>query len=649
MFSLNELGFIRAGVAVPELKLANPAFNCRQIADLCGEASSQQVQVLVFPELCITGYSVGDLFHQRLLLEAGEKELAELLQDTRTMDMVIVVGLPVRADNQLFNCAVVLHQGKILGVVPKTFIPNYNEFYEHRWFSSALQRISDEICLCGQLVPFNENLLFNDTSSELVIGVEICEDLWMPCPPSSNHAQHGANLLLNLSASNEIVGKADYRRMLVEAQSAKCMAAYLYASAGPSESTTDLVFSGHAIIAENGIVFQETRMNYKQTLLIEDIDIERLMNDRRKFNTFMGKATSQKYQTKSFQLNCPVKSHNDNGKNDLHRRVDPRPFVPANKQNRDARCADIFNIQAAGLAQRLDKAGIKKAVVGISGGLDSTLALLVTYQAYKKLRRPVKDILGITMPGFGTSNRTHDNAVTLMQEMGITTLEIPIGEACLKHMQDIGHDPDVHDVTYENVQARERTQILMDLANQEGGLVVGTGDLSELALGWSTYNGDHMSMYAVNSGVPKTLVLYLVEWVAQSAEPNIKEVLEDILATPISPELLPPDKDGNIQQMTEEVIGSYDLHDFFLYYVLRFGFSPTKIICLAENAFENIDRKTLVYWLKVFYKRFFTQQYKRSCMPDGVKVGSVSLSPRGDWRMPSDASYEIWVNELASL
>jgi len=650
VLSLNELGFIRVGAAVPKVQLANPGFNCRQILKLIVKASTEQVQVLLFPELSITGYSDGDLFNQRLLLETANRELAQLLQETKGIDMVIAVGMPVRADNQLFNCAVVFFQGQILGVVPKTFIPNYNEFYEQRWFSSSTQRISNQISLCGQWVPFDENLLFKDTGSELVIGVELCEDLWMPIPPSSHHAQYGANLILNLSASNEIVGKAAYRRTLVEAQSAKCITGYLYASAGPSESTTDLVFGGHAIIAENGILLQEERMNLQATLLIQDIDIECLMNDRRKFNSFMSKVEPHKYQTGYFQLNnSPEDQSTDKKRTELRRKVDPKPFVPSDKQKKEMRCAEIFNIQAAGLAQRLDKSGIKKAVLGISGGLDSTLALLVTCHAFKQLERPVKDIIGVSMPGFGTSHRTCRNAVTLMQKLGITMKEIPIRDACSQHMKDIDHDPQQHDETYENIQARERTQILMDLANQAGGLVVGTGDLSELALGWCTYNGDHMSMYAVNSGVPKTLVKYLVEWWAESAEPSLEIVLQDILATPISPELLPLDETGNIKQMTEKTIGSYDLHDFFLYYVVRFGFSPAKIIYLAEKAFEDIDKKTLIHWLKVFYERFFTQQFKRSCMPDGVKVGSVSLSPRGDWRMPSDASYAIWINELEKM
>jgi len=604
MISLNELGFIRTAVAVPKLQVADPAFNCRQIGDICIEAVSQNVKVLLFPELSVTGYTSGDLFQQRLLLEAAESELEKLLDRTKALEVVIVVGMPIRADNQLFNCAVVSFQGRIMGVIPKTFIPNYNEFYEKRWFSSSIHRISDKISLCGQDVLFHENLLFKDSSSELMIGIEICEDLWIPIPPSSNHALHGANLILNLSASNEVVGKAEYRKTMVAQQSAKCIAAYLYASAGPSESTTDLVFGGHAIIAENGALLQEERMNREETLLVQDIDIERLMNDRRKINSFMGKVESHDYQTVVFQLHASTEAlHDVTERTDFRRKVAPKPFVPADEVNRERSCSDIFAIQAMGLAQRLDKTGIKRAVLGISGGLDSTLALLVTYHAYRLLKRPFKDIIGISMPGFGTSNRTYDNAATLMRELGITSKEISIEAACVQHMKDIGHDPNERDVTYENIQARERTQILMDVANQEDGLVVGTGDLSELALGWCTYNGDHMSMYGVNASVPKTLVTYLVAWFAESAEPNIKKVLKDILTTPISPELLPLDEAGNIEQMTEKIIGSYDLHDFFLYYVLRFGFRPAKIIFLAEQAFGAVDRQTIIGQLRVFYKR----------------------------------------------
>lgn len=643
MISLKELGFIRVGVAVPELEVANPAFNCRQILDLCAKAGLQKVKVLLFPELSITGYSSGDLFGQSALLESAELELEKLISDTRELDMAIAVGIPVRSDNQLFNCAVVFFRGKVLGVVPKTYIPNYNEFYEKRWFSSATDRISEKVSICGQEVPFCEELLFKDTSSELVIGVEICEDIWVPIPPSSNHAIHGANVILNLSASPEMAGKADYRRSMVVSQSAKSKTAYIYASSGPSESTTDLVFGGHSMISENGVLLQESRMEMRETLLIRDIDIDRIMSERRRINSFMGKIEPRRYQTVAFEL------HDPGAKGEaceLCRDIDPHPFVPADRRSRAERCSEIVGIQALGLARRLNWTKSRKVVLGISGGLDSTLALLVSHRAFQLLERPVEDIIGISMPGFGTSNQTRENAAELMRGLGITAREIPISKACLQHMEDIGYDPDNRDVTYENIQARERTQILMDVANQEGGLVVGTGDLSELALGWCTYNGDQMSMYAVNSGVPKTLVRHLVEWFADSASPSVRKVLKGIVGTPISPELLPPDKSGNISQLTEKLVGPYELHDFFLYNALRLGFKPSKVLFLAENAFKEVDRQTLIYWLKVFYRRFFTQQFKRSCMPDGVKVGSVCLSPRGDWRMPSDASYEAWLSEL---
>ena len=637
VISLNQYGFIRAGVAVPYLEVANPVFNIEQMRNLIMKASARQVQVLVFPELCVTGYSAGDLFNQRLLLESAEEELLKLLQSTKELGMLIVVGMPIMADNQLFNCAVMIYEGHILGAIPKTFIPNYSEFYEKRWFASAVNRISNTVKVCGIEVPFNENLLFKDENSELVVGVELCEDLWMSIPPSSYHAQHGANLILNLSASNEIVGKAEYRRNLVTQQSARCMTAYLYTSAGNSESTTDVVFGGHAMIAENGSLLAEDRMNDEETLLIRDLDIELLSNDRRKFNSFMNNVNFKSYETVSFSLTSQSVPS-------LERHTNPQPFVPSSKEDRDERCLEIFRIQSAGLSQRLAKTGIKKAVLGISGGLDSTLALLVTCAAFEKLKLPKENLIGVTMPGFGTSGRTFRNSYDLMKGLGVTTKEISIKEACIHHLTAIGHDLSVHDITYENAQARERTQILMDISNQVGGLVVGTGDLSELALGWCTYNGDQMSMYGVNSGIPKTLVRYLVTWYAERSDnPMAKKALLDILETPVSPELLPLDEKGNIKQKTEDIIGPYTLHDFFLYNMLRFGYTPSKIVLLAENAFENYEKEEIVHWLKVFCKRFFTQQFKRSAMPDGVKVGSISLSPRGDWRMPSDASAEIWL------
>lgn len=637
MISLNQYGFIRAGVAVPYLEVANPIFNIERMNNLIMKASARKVQVLLFPELCVTGYSAGDLFNQRLLLESAEKELLNLLQATKETKMLIAAGIPIMADNQLFNCAVMMHEGHILGAIPKTFIPNYSEFYEKRWFASAFNRISNKVKICGREVPFNENLLLKDENSELVVGVELCEDLWMPIPPSSYHAQHGANLILNLSASNEIVGKAEYRRNLVTQQSARCMAAYLYTSAGNSESTTDVVYGGHAMIAENGTLLAEDRMNDEETLLIRDLDIELLSNDRRKFNSFRGNVDPKNYETVSFSLTSQAVPG-------LERHTNPQPFVPSNKEDRDERCREIFRIQAAGLAQRLAKTGIQKAVLGISGGLDSTLALLVTCAAFEKLKLPQENIIGVTMPGFGTSGRTYRNSYDLMKGLGVTTQEISIKEACIQHLTAIGHNLSGHDITYENAQARERTQILMDIANQVGGLVVGTGDLSELALGWCTYNGDQMSMYGVNSGVPKTLVRYLVTWYAEGSDkPDTKNALLDILETPVSPELLPPDELGNIEQKTEDIVGPYTLHDFFLYNMLRFGYTPSKIVLLAENAFQNYEKEEIVHWLRVFCKRFFSQQFKRSAMPDGVKVGSISLSPRGDWRMPSDASAEIWL------
>lgn len=644
MFDLKQMGFLRVGTAVPKVQIGNPQGNIEGISRLINMALENRVKVLVFPELSITGYTCGDLFHQRILLEKAQEALHKLLGDTQNIDMVIAVGMPVLADNQLFNCAVFLHKGKLLGAVPKTFIPNYNEFYEKRWFSSSISRISDTVVICGQEVPFSECLLFQDSSSELCIGADVCEDLWMPIPPSSYHAQYGANLIVNLSASNELVGKKEYREALVRQQSARCLAAYVYVSAGQSESTTDVVFGGHTIIAENGSILEEQRF-MESVISYCDIDIEKLMNERRKMNTYMGRLEAADYTVIDFCL------ENLNEKFELKRYVDPYPFVPGRQEDRNIRCQEIFTIQLTGLAQRLEKTGIQKAVIGISGGLDSTLALLVCKEAFSRLGYSKDNIIGVTMPGFGTTSRTHDNAWLLMEELGVTIKEIPITEACLQHFASIGHDPAIHDITYENVQARERTQILMDLANKEGGIVVGTGDLSELALGWCTYNGDHMSNYAVNAGIPKTLVKYLVSWYADTAENSkVTKILKDILDTPISPELLPAGKTGEIQQKTEEKIGSYDLHDFFLYNMMRWGYSPKKVFMLAEIAFrDKFTSNDILLWIKVFYQRFFTQQFKRSCLPDGPKVGSICLSPRGDWRMPSDASADLWLREIALL
>ncbi|ADY57134.1 NH(3)-dependent NAD(+) synthetase [Syntrophobotulus glycolicus DSM 8271] len=650
MFDLKKMGFIRVGTAVPKVQIGDPMKNIEEISKLINQAAEEKVKVLVFPELCVTGYTCGDLFHQRLLLDKTEEALEKLVNTVIEIDMVIAVGLPILADNQLFNCAVILYKGEILGAVPKTFIPNYNEFYEKRWFSSAINRLSDRVILCGQEVPFHEQLLFRDSSSELCIGVEVCEDLWMTISPSAYHAQYGANLILNLSASNEVVGKKEYRDALVSQQSAKCLAAYVYVSAGQSESTTDVVFGGQTLIAENGSILEEQRFQ-ESVITFCDIDMEKLMNERRKMNSFMNRPPDLDYTIINFNLGKTERTEQETTENCLKRYVDPYPFVPGRREDRDIRCQEIFTIQLTGLAQRLVKSGIKKAVLGISGGLDSTLALLVCKEAFDKLGYPQDNIIGVTMPGFGTTNRTNENAKLLMRELGIDVREIPITEACLQHFAAIGHDPAIQDITYENVQARERTQILMDLANREGGIVVGTGDLSELALGWCTYNGDHMSNYAVNAGIPKTLVKYLVSWYADTSQnTKVTKTLQDILATPISPELLPADRTGEIEQKTEEKIGSYDLHDFFLYHMMRWGYSPKKIFLLAELAFQDkFDSSEILRWLKVFYQRFFSQQFKRSCLPDGPKVGSVCLSPRGDWRMPSDASAEIWLKEVELL
>ncbi|MGD9567391.1 MAG: NAD(+) synthase [Sedimentibacter sp.] len=642
---MNNFEYVRIAVAVPVIKIADTMFNAKEIAQMAKTAyETKKAKIILFPELSITGYTCGDLFNQKTLIKGAEDALKLLLEETSSMNILISVGMPVKADNQLFNCAVLIKEGKILGIVPKTYVPNYNEFYEKRWFVSSLSRISNGVTLCGQEVLFNENLLFKDSLSQLCIGIDICEDLWVNIPPSSYHTLFGANLILNPSASNETIGKPDYRRDIVRLQSAKCITAYAFASAGQTESTTDVVFSGHAMIAENGAIINEDRFSIESSITYGDIDLEKLMNDRIKFNTYMGKQEKLDYQYISFELGY---SENDN----LEREVDPTPFVPSNLDERNKRCKEILNIQSTGLYQRMNKIGTKKAIVGISGGLDSTLALLVIVEAMKKLKHPLSNIVAITMPGFGTTSRTYNNALTLMKELGVTTREISIKESVIQHFKDIGQDVNVHDVTYENSQARERTQVLMDIANMENGIVVGTGDLSELALGWATYNGDHMSMYGVNASIPKTLVRYLVKWYAEEQTTGeIQKALLDVCDTPVSPELLPPDKEGNIAQFTEKTVGSYDLNDFFLYNMIRNGYEPDKIYFLAKKAFKGeYADEVILETLKKFYKRFFTQQFKRSCLPDGVKVGSVSLSPRGDWRMPSDASYALWLEQLERL
>lgn len=643
MGGIADYGFVRAAAAVPRLKVADCGFNAAEIIEMIKEAESGGAQIVVFPELSLTAYSCGDLFQQELLLAGALDGMRKVLESTAQLDIAAIVGLPLRLDNQLFNCAAVIQNGEILGIVPKTFIPGYKEFYEERWFTSGKNAVTALAELFGQQIPFGTDLLFEANGRYPVcFSVEICEDLWVPVPPSSYQAVSGATIIFNLSASNEIIGKYEYRRELVRQQSGKCVAGYIYTSSGIDESTTDIVYGGHALIAENGSLLCESqRFLRKGHIIFSEIDVQRLLNDRSKNTSFMEGDSDRRCRRISFKLA-------GTGDGTLIRRTDPYPFVPSDNAARDKRCEEIFAIQTAGLAKRLEHTGIKSAAVGISGGLDSTLALIVTARTFDMLEIPRENIIAATMPGFGTTDVTYENALQLIKAMKTGFREIDIKEACLKHFEDIGHDSSIHDVTYENVQARERTQILMDIANKYKGLVIGTGDLSELALGWSTYNGDHMSMYSVNCGIPKTLVKYLVRWAADNVtEKASAEVLRRILDTPITPELLPPDENGKIQQKTEDIIGPYELHDFFLYHTVRYGAPPAKVLFLAEQAFRG--RHGAVYikaWLKVFYKRFFSQQFKRSCLPDGPKVGTISLSPRGDWRMPSDASAELWLGEL---
>ena len=647
-----KYGFFKVSVASPRVMPADPATNAGYILEAMEKAHREGARLLVLPELCITGYTCGDLFHQHTLLEAAEEGVRSILAQTAGSPLVTILGAPVPVGNRLFNSAVVMQGGKILGIVPKQYLPNYKEFYEERWFASGMGTEGMRVSYAGSEVPFGRDLLFrSEEDQRFIFGVEICEDLWSVHPPSSELAREGALILCNLSASNEVIGKNLYRRDLVKMQSARCVAAYLYAGSGVLESTTDLVFGGSTFIAENGVILAEGRRFSRQLELVTvEVDLDRLLAERRMLTPFMDREKSSSgfpYRIVSIPAMPPDRSPSLHERK-FFRRIDPYPFVPGNPAERDERCEEIFAIQTAGLAKRMEHTRSETAVVGISGGLDSTLALLVTARTFDLVRIPRKQILAVTMPGFGTTDATYQNALQLMHSLGVSLREIDIKAACLKHFEDIGHDPSIHDTTYENVQARERTQILMDLANKHRGLVVGTGDLSELALGWCTYNGDHMSMYAVNSGVPKTLVRYLVQWIADHvSEGSTREVLHRILATPITPELLPPDPHGRIQQKTEDIIGPYELHDFFLYHFLRYGAPPDKILFLAGIAFaDRYDEGTLRKWLEVFLKRFFAQQYKRSCVPDGPKVGSINLSPRGDWRMPSDASPAAWLEQL---
>ena len=638
-------GFVKVAAAVPRVKVADCKFNSERLEGLITIAEGKGVQILTFPEMCITGYTCGDLFAQQLLLEQAEMALIQILNSTRQLDIISILGMPVVVNSTVINAAVVIQKGKILGVVPKTYLPNYKEFYEQRWFTSALQVSENSVRLCGQIVPMGNNLLFE--TAETTFGIEICEDLWATVPPSSSLALQGAEIIFNLSADDEGIGKHNYLCSLISQQSARCISGYVFSSSGFGESTTDVVFAGNGLIYENGyLLARSERFCLEEQLIINEIDVECIRAERRVNTTFAAN-----------KANCPgkeairISTEFVNSKDlNLTRTFNPHPFVPQGSEL-NSRCEEIFSIQIAGLAQRLLHTGAKTAVIGISGGLDSTLALLVCVKTFDKLGLSRKDILGITMPGFGTTDRTYHNAIDLMNSLGVSIREISIREACSQHFKDIGHDLNIHDVTYENSQARERTQILMDIANQTWGMVIGTGDLSELALGWATYNGDHMSMYGVNAGIPKTLVKHLVQWVAENGmDETSKATLLDIVDTPISPELIPADENGEIKQKTEDLVGPYELHDFFLYYFLRFGFRPSKIYFLAQTAFSGVyDDETIKKWLQTFFRRFFNQQFKRSCLPDGPKVGSISISPRGDWRMPSDASSAAWLKEIAEL
>lgn len=634
---MHRYSYYKVAACTPKVHIADPYANKKEILDTLLKLDSD-TQLVVFPELCITGYTCQDLFYEHTLLNQSKLILEELL-DEMPENIVVVLGLPMEIENKLFNCAAICFNHEVLGVQVKTYIPSYNEFYETRWFSSASE-LKEETTLFihGKNVPVSNHILFKDRTTRANLGIEICEDLWVTIPVSSLHALAGANILCNLSASNEIIAKSQYRRSLVQDQSAKCYAGYIYASAGVSESTSDLVFSGHNLICENGTLLQEAK---NEKIVYGQIDLDHLNHDRLHFKTSMQDNLHTPYTIIEF-ASKPMKEI------ELTRYVDAYPFVPKNQEERISRCLDILHIQAQGLATRLDKIHCENVVIGISGGLDSTLALLVCHEAFKINRYNSKGIHAITMPGFGTTKRTKSNAQILMDLLNVSSEEISIVDGVNQHFKDIHHNPQIHNITYENSQARERTQILMDLSNSYNAIVVGTGDLSELALGWCTYNGDHMSMYAVNASVPKTLVRYIVESVALKDE-VLRDVLMDICDTPVSPELLPPDANGKIAQKTEEVLGSYDLHDFFLYQMLRYHDEPLKIYDLACIAFKDVSKETIKKAIQTFYNRFFTQQFKRNCMPDGVKVGSICFSPRGDWRMPSDASRNLWTKQLEDL
>ena len=639
---MNRYGYIKVAAAVPAVRVADCDFNAGRIVEMMRRAADRGVRVVAFPELSVTAYTCGDLFLQSQLLDAAAAAIERIAEASRTIPVAAIVGAPLRYGTAIYNCAVAVAGGRCLGVVPKSYVPNYAEFYEARWFAPGRGIEGRQIRLGGCDVPFGTDAAF--TVDGVVCGIEICEDLWVPVPPSSHLATAGAEVIFNLSASPEVIGKHDYLTSLIRQQSARTTSAYVYVSSGFGESSTDLVFAGNGMVAENGTMMAECdRFSTEERMAVADIDAEFLRSERLRRNTYTDTSATV-LRTADAALPEPAACPFD-------RKVNPMPFVPRDRDDRHSRCEEIFAIQSLGLAQRLAHTHCRCAVVGISGGLDSALALLVTVRAFDRLGLDRKGIIGVTMPGFGTTGRTYRNAVTLVKESGATLREISIADACRQHFNDIGLSQEDRSVTYENAQARERTQILMDVANMYGGMVVGTGDLSELALGWATYNGDHMSMYGVNGSVPKTLVRHMVEWAA-AVEPNeaMRHALKDVAATPVSPELLPADESGNIAQKTEDIVGPYELHDFFLYNFVRQGFGPAKILFLAMHAFEGrYDRATVIKWLRIFFRRFFAQQFKRSALPDGPKVGSVSLSPRGDWRMPSDASAAEWLRECDAL
>ena len=640
---MKENGFVRVGALVNKLSLGNAIENAKEISRQIKKAYEAGVEIIVTPELSLTGYTCGDMFLQDKLVKDSIIGLEYVLSETKSLNIISIIGMPISTNNALFNCGVVINRGKLLGIIPKTYIPNYKEFYECRWFSSSLNLDINEIELLGQKVPIGCDLLFQDRKNpNITFAIEICEDLWVVTPPSNDYAKSGATIIFNLSSSNELIGKHNYRKNLIFSQSSKTISAYIYASSGMLESTSDILFGGASLIYENGTLLKEgERFLTESNIIYQDIDVLRLVNDRRVNKSFNISSDNKIYR----RINIDI--HNNISK--LERKYSKYPFVPKDDILRNERCLEIINIQSSALARRLIQLNYPKCVIGMSGGLDSTLAFLVTVRAFEKLNLDNKDIIGITMPGFGTTDRTYNNSIKLVESYNATLKEINIKEACTIHMKDIGLNPTDISITYENIQARERTQILMYVANMEKGIVIGTGDLSELALGWCTYNGDHMSMYSVNSSIPKTLISYLVKWFMDNEKGIRHDVLKDILSTPISPELLPPDKYGNIVQKTENSIGPYVLHDFFLYHFLRYGVRPKKLYFLALHTFNDFSREDILNYLKIFINRFFTQQFKRNCVPDGIKVGSISLSPRGDLRMPSDMEYKSYLKELDEL